>query len=196
MKGGLVSQKEMRFFADKVSRLADELDQRVYFYSTTILMEVGSHAGSEQPPRTAGSPTLMFLESLVEEKDPKALLPVSDVLNTIYLYRPWHRRCHRRSTKLGKMVYRSEGWMWPGSILLYQEDDPLVYLMSEKRLTIDQIQSRFCINPKRRRKRKIGPFLPRNVRRSVRDYSSATPSLLDIPFLRGLGVINDLVPNA
>lgn len=103
-----------KFWAGQVSELADKLDKRIYHYNTPV----------QDTPAFRYPPSGLLLPPSLPcgqpaTTDVRKLLPAPEVLQTFAFYRPLSLRCHGKSTEKGRMIYRADGWMFPGSVLHY-----------------------------------------------------------------------------
>lgn len=158
----MISPFERVEYSKRVDDLLSNLSRRVYHYP-----KINKQSDQHE--------IIQETDNKQEEKNSDEAigwLPVVEVVLTFQLYRPLSERNHGKSTKRSKMMYRSEGWKWNGSFILYEEDDPIIWLMSEERLTIDKILPlRKKGNSKKRTKsNKLSPFLNRNIRSTMKCY--------------------------
>ena len=149
-------------FAQQVSELLDVLDRRTYIYP------------NGEVDKTA------------DAKPGYLWLPVLDVMNTFTIYRPIGNRNHKKSYTRNKMVYRGEGWDCKGGIFQCTDDDAIVWLMSDERLTIDNIVDSKTFQNKKYNsvttKTRSPAFLLRNIRDTKNSYPSEAALIEDLNY--------------
>lgn len=155
-----------RTYANEVDLLLKRLEKRKYRYPTQKNKGINnSKAKNQIPPEVEP----------VKESNDLPPLPVTDVLHTFQLYRSLKNRTHAKNVQLGKMMYRSEGWIWKGSIFQYEEEPALEWIVGEERMTIDKLEDQGVFHSKKRKKKGKSsvspkPFLTRNIKSTQNSY--------------------------
>lgn len=169
----MVSPFDRCAFSKKVDELLSDLSKRVYHYPKENSLE-NIHINHTQLHEKKEEEKNV----IKEKKVGCSWLPVKDVILVFQLYRPFSARTHGKSIKRSKMLIRSEGWNWKGSVLLYEEDNAVIWLMSSERKTIDNVFESNKTNKKTKRKRNPqGPFLRRNIKSTTSRYSNPLAGL-------------------
>ena len=172
-------------YSDRVSMLLDRLDNSVYSYPIVLDNKLVENGGNMIVP-----------DEDIQDVDVLKWLPVRDVVNTFSIFRPLNNRTHKKRVGLGKMVYRSEGWMYLGSIHLYEEDEAVLWIVGDERLTIDKIEQSgaFEKSSSLEKHKSLGnrnsSFLARNIRCTKASYSEK--EVLDSLIVNGIS-FDDIV---